>query len=143
MMPPYAVLHRLSVEDGYGNTPHVLCQEAPCTEYETRYYGTQSVCPFYALVRLGMHLDTPGKIEHTFDRLYEVLILHDAVHWHLRWDDGCRVYYGPLLWHSVERPYSTGDMRLEIGLLSPVLHAPVTTKRRLKEHVRKHMTSRS
>ena len=24
MTPPYAILHRLSVEDGYGNTPHVL-----------------------------------------------------------------------------------------------------------------------
>ena len=70
MTPPYAILHRLSVEDGYGNTPHVLCTEAPCTEYETRFYGSQSVCPFHAIVRLGFHLDTPQKIEHVFDRLY-------------------------------------------------------------------------
>ena len=139
MHPTYAILHRLSVEDGYGNTPHVLCQEAPCTEYESRWYGSHSVCPFHAIVRLGVHLDTPRKVEHIFDRLYEIIILKDAVHWHLCWDDGCRVLYGPVLWHTVARPYESGDMRLEIGLLRPEKHKPIATRAALKRQVLRRM----
>ena len=142
MHPTYAILHRLSIEDGHGNTPHVLCTEAPCTEYETRHYGSVSLCPFLAIVRLGVHLDTPHKIEHVFNRLYEILILKDAVHWHLHWEDGCRVYYGPLLWSTVVRPYDTGDMRLEIGLLKPAKHKPITTRVALKHQVRQGIAGR-
>ena len=144
MMPPpaYAIIHRLSVEDGYGNTPHVLCQEAPCTEYETRYYSSHSVCPFFAITRLGFHLDTPRKIEHTFDRLYEILIHKDAVHWHLRWDDGCWVLYGPLLWYTPNRLSERGDMRLKIGLLRREKLVPVTSKATLQRQMKRQLARR-
>ena len=50
-------------------------------------------------------------------------------------DKRCTIYYGPLLWHSIERPYSTGEMRLEIGLLRPAYHRPIVVKRTLRKHV--------
>ena len=51
------------------------------------------------------------------------------------------LYYGPLLWHSDERPYRLpGDMRLEIGLLRPAYHRPIVVKRTLRKHVMAGLT---
>ena len=63
MTPPYAILHRLSVEDGYGNTPHVRDRGAviPSTTRDTM--GCRATVRFTPF-RLGFHLDTPAKIEH-------------------------------------------------------------------------------